>query len=148
MATSSELIAQMDEARFSAVFLSSPKKVREEIFRRTGIKHKKSGFSLASTNKNAVRTKKLFAAISGGKELTEEIGDELIRNYLYTRRGLLAQALDFFGVEHQEGLTDAELDFMTELEPEKVQELKAALTAEHDPADVELYLRFMKIPLS
>ncbi len=141
-----ELLSTMSESYFTEVVLASPKKFREEVFRRVGIKSRSGGaFSLATNKKNEVRIKRLFSAIQEGAAIEDPVAEELIRNYLYTRRTLLADALDFFEVAHDNGLTDADLDFMAEVDAAKGDELRTRLTGSHPEADVELYLRFMNI---
>jgi hypothetical protein len=141
-----ELLSTMSEDYFTEVVAASPKKFREEVFRRLGVKGKGGGaFSLATNKKNEVRIKKLFQAMQEGAALEDPVAEELIRNYLYTRRTLLAEALDFFKVPHDNGLTDADLDFMAELGADKGNELRSSLAKNHPEADVELYLRFMNI---
>ena len=143
-----ELLSTMSESYFTEVVAASPKKFREEVFRRVGIKSKTGGaFSLATNKKNEVRIKRLFQALQEGAALEDPVAEELIRNYLYTRRTLLADALDFFEVPHDNGLTDADLDFMAKLEKEKAAELRDRLAKAHPEADVDLYLRFMNIKL-
>lgn len=146
MANPSELLARQTEKRFEEIILASPKKIREEVFRRTGIKSKGSNkFSISKGGKNSVRVQKLFKALQKGTELSSELSEELIRNYLYTRRDLLADALDHFGVEHEHGLTDSELDFLEDMDTEKAQALRTLLCEKHEESDVELYFRFMNI---
>src|SRR5262245_57333295 len=132
-----ELLAQLDSDRFGDVLNASPKKFREELFRRAGIHVKSNAFSLKTSGKNEVRTQK------NGMDLSAEVAEELIRNYLYTRRPMLADALDHFKVPHDNGLTDEDLAFIEKLEPEKGKELKSLLAAKHDGRDVELYFAFM-----
>jgi hypothetical protein len=144
-----ELLSTMSENYFTEVVAASPKKFREEVFRRVGIKSKGGGdFSLSSNKKNEVRIKRLFQVLQEGTPLEDQVAEELIRNYLYTRRTLLAEALDFFQVPHDNGLTDADLDFMAKLEKEKANELRSKLAKTHAEADVDLYLRFMNIKFS
>lgn len=146
MASTRALLVDQNPDRFVEIVSASPKKFREELFRRAGIRAKKGGsFSLNNAKKNAVRIGKLRQALMDGFEVEAELLDELVRNYLYTRRSLLAEALDFFEVEHDEGLTDADLDFVEELPADRVTHLRDLLKRNHDEADVELYLRFMKI---
>ena len=71
--------------------------------------------------------------------------EELIRNYFYTRRDLLSDALNFLEIEHDGGLTDADLAFVEDLDSEKGKMLKNSLREKHDKNDVELYLVFMNI---
>ena len=45
-------------------------------------------------------------------------------------------------------LTDEDLDFLTELKPEKGQQLRDLLCRNHEDADVDLYVAFMDIPVT
>ncbi len=149
MATGSEILRTIEPELFDALLNASPKKFREEIFRRAGVKNASGGgsFALKANGKTSARVKRLRAAMLKGFDLTEEISGEIIRNYLYTRRPLLAEALDFWEVEHDNGLTDAELDFIEELAPERGVHLRDLLQRNHDEADVDLYMAFMNVPM-
>ncbi|MBK8010833.1 MAG: hypothetical protein IPK13_05755 [Deltaproteobacteria bacterium] len=146
MVTLTELLGRMAPDRFEELLAASPKKFREEIFRRAGSKKKTSAFSLKTTASDAQRIGKVQEAIRGGSALDAEHIEEIVRNYLYGRRTLLADALDFLGVEHDQGLTETDLDFVGGMPEEKGRALKAALEAKHPTQDVELYLSFMGIP--
>lgn len=148
MATGSDILSKLEAEQFGEVLNASPKKFREEIFRRAGVKNKGGAFALKANGKTEVRVKKLRAAILEGFKLEDELADEVIRNYLYTRRPLLAEALDFLEVEHDEGLTDAELDFIQELAPERGTHLRDLLCRSHAEADVDLYMAFMNVPMA
>src|SRR6185295_16171561 len=100
-----ELLAQLDTDRFGDVLNASPKKFREELFRRAGIHVKSNAFTIKTSGKNEVRTQKLHAALKNGMDLSQEVAEELIRNYLYTKRSMLADALDHFKFPHDNGLT-------------------------------------------
>jgi hypothetical protein len=141
-----ELLAQLDSDRFGDVLNASPKKFREELFRHAGITVKSNAFSIKTSAKNEMRTQKLHSALKNGMELKQEVAEELIRNYLYTRRPMLADALDHFKVQHDNGLTDEDLSFIEKLEPEKGKELKSLLSSKHDARDIDLYFAFMNIP--
>jgi len=145
MADSLQLLKRLTPDHFASVMGSAPKKVREELFRRAGIKNKGGAFALRTSQKTEARIKKLYEVIGSASDIPDELVEEVIRQYLFNRRDLLAQALDFFGVEHDHGLTDADLDFLSELETEKKTELRRLLKEKHDDADVELYLGFMGI---
>lgn len=146
MASARDMLLDQTNDRFGEIVFASPKKFREEVFRRAGIRAKKGGaFALSSAKKNDVRVQKLMEAIQGGADVPDDLLAELVRNYLYTRRALLAEALDFLEVEHEEGLTDADLDFIEELPKERIAQLRDVLERNHDKADVELYLRFMNV---
>lgn len=146
MPTPTEIVRRMPADRFATILAASPKAVREQLFRKGNVKVKGNAFSVSQTSKNHVRAEKLHESIVGGLDLGDEVHEELIRNYLYTLRPLLAAALDELGVAHEQGLTDHDLDFITELEPARAAALRARLLEKFDPADVGLYLEFMNVP--
>ena len=78
----------------------------------------------------------------------QQLAEELIRVYPMGKRSLLGAALDELGIDHQDGLTDAELDGISELDADAAQALASTLSQTYDPLDVMLYLRFMGAELS
>lgn len=146
MATPVELLTRLPPERFTQVINTAPKKVREELFRRAGIKNRGGAFALRTTQKTEARIRRLYEALLDGADFPSEIAEEVIRNYLYHRRDLLSEALDFLEVDHDNGLTDADLEFVTELETSRVEQLRELLLRNHAPEDVDLYLGFMGIP--
>ena len=136
----------MDADRFHEVLNASPKNFREELFRRANVRAKGGAFSLKSPNKNRVRAEKLLTKVKNGQGVGDDVLEEVIRNYLYTHRNLLGDALDLLGVSHDDGLTDDDLDFIAELPAERGPAMKSALAEKYDERDVDLYLRFMNIP--
>lgn len=141
-----EVLTQLAPDTFAKVVSASPRKFREEIFRRAGVRTKRgASFSLKSNSKNEIRIQKLQRALEDGADVGENLLEELIRNYLYTRRSMLGDALDFFDVPHDDGLTDSELEFLDDLDIDKGKELRDLLLSKHDDADVDLYLNFMNI---
>jgi len=147
MATANELLHTMDPDRFAEIIGASPRSFREELFRAAGVKAKSGAFRVKSASKSALKAKKLHASMKSGFEINDEVSEELIRNYLFTRRDLLSSALTALGVEHDQGLTDQDLDAVVEnLEPAKTKELQQELSAAHQAADVELYMKFMNFP--
>jgi hypothetical protein len=145
MANPNQILRQLDSELFYEVLNASPKKFREELFRRAGIKNKGGAFALTASGKTEARAKKLRAQLLEGFDLQTELSEEVIRNYLYTRRPLLAEALDFLGVEHDNGLTDNDLEFLAELPPERRTHLRDLLYRNHAQPDVDLYLAFMDL---
>jgi hypothetical protein len=146
MAKPLEILTHLEPDRFQDVLSASPKRFREEVFRRAGIRAKAGAFTLKSAPKNEVRTQRLYTLLKeGSADLEEGVAEELIRNYLYTRRPMLADALDHFKVPHDNGLTDEDLSFVENLKPEEADKLRTELAAKHDAWDVELYLAFMNV---
>ena len=146
MPTPLDVLGLLDADRFQEILSASPKKFREELFRRAGIKVKSDAFSLRSSLKKEGRVQKLHDAVRARLEIGDDAAEELIRNYLYTKRPMLADALDHFRVTHDNGLTDSDLSFIETLAPEQRQELHSKLAAKHDARDVDLYFAFMNIP--
>ena len=148
MATPTEIVRRLPADRFVTVLSASPRAFREDLFRKANVKVKGNAFSLASSSKNHVRAEKLHETIVGGLDVGDTLLEELLRNYLYTQRPLLAAALDELGVKHDQGLTDEDLEFVTKLEAERATKLRSRLLAQFDPTDVHLYLDFMNVPSS
>ena len=146
MPTPNEILSRLSEERFEVIMAASPKKLREDLFRRAGVRPKAASPFALKTQNSGGRSQKLFEAMQSGTELPEELLEELIRNYLYNRRDMLADALDFFEVEHNDGLTDADLEFIESLAADKVAALRTRLSAKHDDEDIGLYLSFMNFP--
>lgn len=142
----SQIVRSMDQARFFAVFLESPKQVRELIFDRLQIE----GAPLPKTKfpkpgaKTEARMKALFEFLQ--KTDDEQVADELLRNYFLKRRAILAAALDHLGIPHEDGLTNDELDRFEKLSAAEADKLFAAVAAKSDAPDAEMYLRYMKVP--
>lgn len=147
MANPTEILRELEPERFHEILSASPKPFREELFRRAGVRVKGGAFSVKSVNKNRARADKLLGQLKDGMDLGDEVTEEVIRNYLYTQRPMLNEALDHFGVVHDNGLTDDDLSFIDALEPEKGRALKEKLEANHPPENVSLYLAFMNIPV-
>lgn len=142
------LLVRLDADHFDAVVRASPKRFREEVFRRAGIRNRAGAFSLRSSSKTEARTRRLQETLGGQTALDDDIIEELLRNYLYTRRPLLAEALDFLEVAHEDGLTGEDLTFMKDLPAEKAGRLRDILCRNHETRDVDLYLGFMDIPVA
>jgi len=137
------LLRGLEAKKLEEIVGAAPKKVREELYRRAGVKGRPNPYSLKSDG--GARAEKLKAKLDEGTDPGREVEEEILRAYFYARRRLLADALNHLGVKNNEGLTDQDLDFMQELEPEKVASLEKALSA-HDPDDVRLYLQMMGVP--
>ncbi len=146
MATPREILRTMSPDRFTEVVSASPRKVREELYRRLGLKPKKNSAFALKKAEDDDRSGRLLAAIQNGEAVADEVLEELIRSYLSFRRELLADALDHFEIPHENGLTDQEIDFLSELPKDKATALRKLLLSKHQPADVDLYFAYMNIP--
>ena len=146
-ATPSELIRSLEEAKFVEMAGCSPKAVRETIFTRLGVKAKpmpKTKFAKPGA-KNEERLHALRETLQEVDD--DEVAEELLRNYFLRRRELLAAALDYMKIPHEDGLTSSELDAFAKLTEAQAQKMLDKLSEDHDSFDVLLYLRFMKAPV-
>lgn len=145
MASASEILGALSVERLREVVEAAPRKAREELFRKAGIRAKGSAFSLRSQDK-AERMARLKAKLEQGA-VEVDAAEEVLRSYLGQRPELLGDALDHFEVPHQQGMTDADLDFMEKLAPNRVQAFWRFLQGRgHADADIELYARYMQMP--
>jgi len=136
----------MQQDYFAKVLSACPRRARETLYMRFAIPKAKKKASALLPGKDPARIRKLQVAMSAAAdddEQAQQLAEELIRVYLMTRRSLLGDALDAIGVEHDDGLTDADLDEFSSLDSEEASELIARLSVTHDADDVALYLRYM-----
>lgn len=141
------LVQKMTDETFGELVSASPRKIRETLFQRLGIKAKKT-IGLKVHGKLEDRTRKLHEKLKGATtEQENRLCEELVRNWLYTKRPLLKATLDHLGIKNDNGLVDEEPTFFQELSAEKVKELVTHLTGQGFPAEhVALYLHFVKTP--
>jgi hypothetical protein len=141
-----QMVAAMSEATFGEVVGSSPRKIRETLFARMNIKAKKQ-IGLKVHGKLEERSKKLHERLKqAGSEQENRLCEELIRNWLYTKRPLLKATLDHLGVKNDNGLVDEEPTFFKDLPSDKVKDLFAVLRAEFPVEHIGLYLAFVGVP--
>ena len=141
------LVQKMSDETFGELVAASPRKIRETLFQRLGIKAKKT-IGLKVHGKLEDRTRKLHEKLKAAdSEQENRLCEELVRNWLYTKRPLLKATLDHLGIKNDNGLVDEEPTFFQELSADKVKELVTHLTGQGYPAEhVALYLHFVKTP--
>ena len=141
-----QIIREMSQETFQDVVQTSPRKVRETLYARMGIKGKKKKVGLRVHAKAQDRANQLFERLQNADSDKEvELCSELVRNWLYHQRPMLKTALDFLEVPNDNGLTEQETDFFESLEKEKcllVQHLKDNGFAE----DHIGHLKFVDVP--
>lgn len=142
-----ELTATISDPLFFNILEASPRKVREVLYSKFGVKSKtKSGVRSLSARRQE-RAKKLhdeLKASKGGNE--EELCSELIRNWLFTKRPMLKSALDFVGIENDNGIVEQDLDKLENLKKGEVAELIAHLEKDFPSEEVKVYLQYVKVP--
>jgi hypothetical protein len=140
------LVGGLTEETFGEVIAASPRKIRETLFTRLNIKAKKT-ITLKLQNKLEDRTKKLHERLKSAQSANEDkLCEELILNWLYTKRPLLKATLDHLGVKNDNGLVDDEPTFFKELSKDKSKALIDALRDAYPPEHIRLYLAFMGVP--
>jgi len=143
---SPEIIASMDQEFFSQVMATSSRQVREILFSRFGIKAKKKIASFSSSNR-LDRVEKLHEKLGAAKSKQEkEVCTELLRTWLFTKRPMLALALNFLGIENDKGLVEKDTDFFAKLKKDQVAKLVAHLKSEYPEREVLAYLAFVNVP--
>ena len=141
------IVNKMSDDTFGEVVAASPRKIRETLFQRLGIKAKKS-IGLKVHGKLEDRTRKLHEKLrEATTDQENKLCEELVRNWLYTKRPLLKATLDYLGIKNDNGLVDEEPTFFQELTADKVKELVTHLMGQGYAAEhIALYLRFVKTP--
>ncbi len=143
-----EIIRGMSGETFTDVINTSPRKVRETLYARMGIKGKKKKIGLRVHAKAEDRALKLLERLKNAASDNEvELCTELLRNWLYHQRPMLKATLDFLEIPNDNGLTEQETDFFESLEEAKVlslvQHLKdSGFSSEH----IAAYLYFVNVP--
>lgn len=141
------LVSGMSPDTFQEVITASPRRIRETLFGRLGIKAKKRGIGLQVHGKLEERARKLHERLKGGSTKQEnDLCEELVRNWLFTKRDMLKAALDHLGVKNDHGLIEEEPTFFQELDEEKVKALWAHLVETFPPEHVRVYLSFVRTP--
>ena len=141
------MVTGMSAETFQDVIASSPRRIRETLFGRLGIKAKKRGLGIQVHGKQEERTRKLHERLKQGTTKQEnDLCEELVRNWLFTKRPMLKATLDHLGIENDNGLIEQEPTFFQELEADKVKDMWSTLTEEFPAEHVRVYLEFVKTP--
>ncbi len=120
-----DIVAKMADETFAELVATSPRKIRETLFQRLGIKAKKS-IGMRVHGKLEDRTKKLHERLKGADSDNENrLCEELVRNWLFTKRPLLKATLDHLNIKNDNGLVDEEPTFFQQMTADQV---KAAVT--------------------
>lgn len=141
------MVTSMSAETFQDVIASSPRRIRETLFGRLGIKAKKRGLGIQVHGKQEERTRKLHERLKQGTTKQEnDLCEELVRNWLFTKRPMLKATLDHLGIENDNGLIEQEPTFFQELEADKVKAMWSSLTESFPAEHVRIYLEFVKTP--
>lgn len=140
-----ELLGRIDDAKVTEIYGSCSRKIRNMLEGMYGKKAKKGRkVSLKSLkDKDGAALAVRDGLVAAGEHQTAE---ELLKTWLLTRRELLKDALDYFQIPHEDGITDAELDVIEKAEAEALTALVNHLTEKgHALQEVSIYLAFLKV---
>lgn len=146
MTAFTEIIRGLEPEKFTEIFAASVRSSRETYFSRHGIKApKKSSRILRAGAKNEMRTAALFERLQSQDD--DEMVEEMLRAYLMTKRPMLAVALDFMGIDNDDGLTESEdISRFEKVKGGELKKLIQALSEVAPPEDIAVYLKFMGVP--
>ena len=140
-----EILEKVDNDKILEIYGACSRKIRNML---EGIyyKKKKKGRKIslrAGQNKLAAAN-----AVRNGivKASDEQMAEEVLKTWLYTKRELFVAALDFFEIKHEDGITDESLELMEKAESALLDKMVATLQAANfATADIMIYLAFMKV---
>lgn len=138
------IVRELSREKFVELLDASPRQARETFFSRHGVRLPKMRGRRPPKpgEKRAIRAAGLFEALQQTQD--DELCEELLRNWLLTKREMLAAALDHLGIEHNHGLTQSdELEKVGELSAADLAELAKAIEDVATAADIAIYLKFL-----
>ena len=139
------LTAQLSDQAFADMLASSPRQVREVLFSKFHIKSDLVKNTISPVAKRFERARLLKERLGIAKSAQEnQLCQELIRNWLFTKRPMLKAAMDFLNVPNDNGLVDSEENIFSKLESTKLEELKNYLVQNFSEEEVNTYLNFMQ----
>ena len=142
----SAIVRTLTPEKFSEILSASARKARETYFHRHNIRSPSSTGMPKAGAKNAVRAEKLFAALQTAQD--ERLCEEMLRTWLLTKRPMLAAALDYLEVPHDNGLTDSDdVAKIEKLSKREVSTLLAKLESVAGKEDAAIYLKFMGVTI-
>ncbi len=145
MSSALEFLSRLTPDDFQTVVSASPRPFREELLKALGVRKKQKTYGFSTGSRGESRLGALHEQLKKGESPGEVRLTELLRNYLYTKRKLLGDALEFFDVPHEDGLTSEDISFIARLESDKLAALQAHLEQTHDPLDIAVYLAYMNV---
>ena len=142
-----ELTSEVSDNLFLGILECSPRHVREVLFSRFGVKSKKKYGAGNFAQRRAAKAGMLHAKLKeGSSKEEEELCHELLRNWLFTKRPMLKEALDFCDIENDNGIVEHDLDKLEKLSKSEVAELRTQLEKTYPAEEVLIYLKFMDVP--
>lgn len=138
----SELVGKIRDVKFLEIYNASSRRTRNMLEGMYARKAKKGRMVSIKSGKNK---KAIALSVKTGIHAKgdDQMAEELLKNWLYHKPTLLKAALDFFGIENENGITEQELDPLLEADAETLSSMMDELTGSgHDPEEVAIYLAF------
>lgn len=148
MAPYTAILRQLTPERFTELMVPLNRQSKERYFARHGVRAPKASVTSFARpgQKNEQRCKGLHQSLQ--KLDDEPLAEDLLRQYLITHRAMLAAALDYLKIPHEDGLTESpELAKFANLDDGMRPKLIGHLVeqAKVRREDAELYLDFMAV---
>lgn len=138
-----DIIRSIGHDKFDEVFAAAPRASRTALAKRFGVKKRPGLASLSARKQREDTNRKVYEVLLA--EGDPALCEELLRNWLFKRRDLLAACLDYMKIPHVGGLTEEDLTPLETLGKKETATLQAKLGEEFPPEDVYIYLRFVGV---
>lgn len=140
-----KLLGRIREDKFIEIYFACPRKIRNTLEAKHARKARRRGrrVSLRSERNKAKAALQVREGLvkSGDSEMAEEV----LKTWLYDKRPMLKEALDFFEIENEDGITGRDIDAFEKAPGEKIEELLDLLSNKgYDVEDIAIYMAFMQ----
>lgn len=141
----SNILASTTLPKFEEIFFASSRQERETCLHRHGVRAKTKSSRLTKPKEKAKeRIKELYSILQSEED--HEMAEGVLRNWLLTKRPLLAAALDHMGIEHNNGLTESDdIDKFKDMKKKDIRAMAKKLEQEYANEDVRIYLKYMGV---
>lgn len=140
-----EILGKIPDEKFVEIYKACSRKIRNMLEGQFLPKKKKGKKVSLKSIKN--RDKNALAVRDGiVKSEDDQMAAEIVKTWLYSKRELLKDALDYFEIPNEDGITQKDLDPIEGASGETLSSLFAHLQEKgHDPLEIGLYLAFIDV---
>jgi hypothetical protein len=131
----------LGETKVREMFLELTSEAMKKVARQAGMIAKRSSALRTPQQRNREWSEKVWRLTVSERIPLEASATLLYEWLLRMRRPLLVDFLGSLGVQHDNGMTDA--DFMTQTPAERLREVGIGLLARHDRREAAAYLLFL-----
>lgn len=140
------ILDRLSDEKVAEIYGLCPRRVRNMLEGKYGKGKVHSGrqVSLKFGKNRSQEALSVRSGIVAGNDT--QMAEELIKTYLYTKRPMLKDTLDYLGLPNDNGITDGELDLLEKASPETLSALIAVLREKgHGLEDIAIYFAFTKV---